>query len=338
MKAHIAQRINTDSPRSKLDEYIPLDTPFVVMIDPSSACNLRCKFCPTGDLELIKSVGRYQGYMTLSMFKSIIHGLDDFDSPIKTVRLYKEGEPLVNPKFPEFVEIAKKSDKVEKVDTTTNGVLLKPSLSKKIINAGIDQINISINGMNSDQYKFLTKSKVCFEKLVDNISYLYSIKGDCEIYIKAIDENFLNDEKEKFFSIFGEISDRIYLEHLQPNWPNFSFNYIDIDYTVGHYGQPLDEKNVCPYIFYILVINSDGSVSACVQDWQHYLKIGDLRKEPIKSVWKGLNLRNLQIKHLQGKRCDIETCSICPVMKHGLLDNIDSSSGLLLSRILGSDK
>lgn len=338
MKARIAQRTNTDRPRVKLEDFIPLEAPFVIMVDPSSACNLRCKFCPTGDLQLIKSTGRYQGYMTLPMFKKIICDLDEFVSPIKTLRLYKEGEPLVNPKFPEFVEIAKKSNKIGRIDTTTNGILLKPDLSKRIIESGIDQINISINGVSKDQYKFLTKSKIDFEKLVDNIAYLHSISGDCEIYIKAIEENLSDEEKDIFFNIFGEISDRIYLEHLQPNWPNFSFNYSDVNYTVGHYGQPLDEKNVCPYIFYILVINADGSVSACVQDWPHYLKIGDLNKESVRSVWNGLRLKDIQIKHLQGKRCDIQMCSVCPVMKHGLLDDIDSSADLLLSKILKGDK
>ena len=31
----------------------------------SSACNFKCTFCPTGDRELIKSTGRYQGALAL---------------------------------------------------------------------------------------------------------------------------------------------------------------------------------------------------------------------------------------------------------------------------------
>ena len=31
-----------------------LSTPFIIFIDPSDACNFKCSFCPTGDIELMK--------------------------------------------------------------------------------------------------------------------------------------------------------------------------------------------------------------------------------------------------------------------------------------------
>jgi len=32
--------------RLKLEENLPLDSPLVVYVEPSSFCNLECKFCP----------------------------------------------------------------------------------------------------------------------------------------------------------------------------------------------------------------------------------------------------------------------------------------------------
>ena len=43
MKAQISPRIDLVN-RTKLEEVIPLDTPFVVFVDPSDACNFKCKF------------------------------------------------------------------------------------------------------------------------------------------------------------------------------------------------------------------------------------------------------------------------------------------------------
>ena len=60
MKAEIAPRIDLVN-RTKLEEVIPLDTPFVVFVDPSDACNFKCKFCPTSDRDLMKEVGRQIG-------------------------------------------------------------------------------------------------------------------------------------------------------------------------------------------------------------------------------------------------------------------------------------
>ena len=47
MKAEIKSKLNLDQ-RVALQEVIPLETPFLLYVDPSSACNFRCQFCPTG--------------------------------------------------------------------------------------------------------------------------------------------------------------------------------------------------------------------------------------------------------------------------------------------------
>ena len=49
MKAQIKPRINQEG-RTRLEEVIPLETPFVLFVDPSSACNFRCKFCQNYDI------------------------------------------------------------------------------------------------------------------------------------------------------------------------------------------------------------------------------------------------------------------------------------------------
>lgn len=322
------------SPRTSLETVIPLDTPYVLMIDPASSCNLRCTFCPTGYTNLIKNSKRFQGYMQLDMYKSIIDQVNDFKSPLKTLRLYKEGEPLVNPNFVDFIKIAKKNKKILRVDTTTNGILLNHRLSEKIIESGIDQINISVNGVSSEQYYRLTKVKLDFKKFVDEIKFLHSISGDSTIYVKGIAENFNELEKNKFYEIFTDISDRIFLEHLQPNWPKFEVPFLaNKEYTVGLYGAELKDRDVCPYIFYIMVINSDGSVSACVQDWQHKLILGNITDHKLVDIWnRGLH-KDLQLLHLSKKRCSQEICSICPVLKHGALDNIDKYSEIIYKKI-----
>ena len=90
MKAELKPRINLEN-RTRLEEVIPLSTPMILFVDPSSACNFQCTFCPTGDRELIKSTGRWQGHMDFDLYKKIIDDLKEFDKPLKVLRLYKEG-------------------------------------------------------------------------------------------------------------------------------------------------------------------------------------------------------------------------------------------------------
>jgi hypothetical protein len=50
VKAQLKPRINLEG-RTPLETVIPLSTPFIVFVDPASACHFECTFCPTGDRE-----------------------------------------------------------------------------------------------------------------------------------------------------------------------------------------------------------------------------------------------------------------------------------------------
>jgi radical SAM protein with 4Fe4S-binding SPASM domain len=335
MKARFQSRLAPK--RSNLAEIAPLGTPFVLIVDPASHCNFKCRFCPTGDIELIKSTGRYQGPMDFGTFKKIIDDLQEFDEPVRVLRLYKEGEPLMNKQFAEMVRYARQSDKINRIDTTTNGVLLTPKTSEKIIAAGIDQINISVNGLRSEQFVELVKTKVNFERYVENIKYLYSIRGTCEIYVKAIKENLSDDDRKRFLDIFGDIADRVFFEHLFPNWPGFDDEIIPKECAVGLYGDEVVERSVCPYIFYSTTINSDGSVSLCVQDWARKLVVGSVTTETVKDIWLGQRLNAHRLSHLNGCRKNDATCRQCQCMSLGVFDNIDSKMGQIKERLLAAN-
>jgi radical SAM protein with 4Fe4S-binding SPASM domain len=333
VKAKIKYRVNMEN-HVELGEVAPLKAPFVLLIDPSNLCNYKCKFCPTGNRELIKSTGRYNGLLDFDLYKKIIDDIAEFDEPIKTLRLYKEGEPLVNPHFADMIAYAKKSGLVKRIDTTSNGALLNPKVNRAIIEAGLDQINISVNGVSTEQLEFYTQTKANFDEYVKNIKDLYENRGNCEISIKSIAENLTEDEQKKFFDIFGNISNRIVLEHLSPAWPQFKFHHdIKMEYTTGNYGQEVIERKVCPYIFYIMVVNSDGRVSTCVGDWPNKNILGDLRKQSVKEVWQGETLRMYQLAHLRGLRKYNHFCGDCEVVTYGTLDNMDKYANDILKRM-----
>ena len=180
-----------------LGKIVPLKMPFVLVLDPSNLCNHRCKFCPTGDDKLIKSTNRYNGLFDFNLFKTIINDLKEFDKPLNVLRLYKEGEPLINKQFPDMVKYAKDSGYVKRIDVTSNGVLLNPSLNIKLVESGLDRINISVNGVSDYQIQFYTNTKVNFYKYVENIKHLYQNKGKLEIFIKCIKQNLSEEEQKK---------------------------------------------------------------------------------------------------------------------------------------------
>src|SRR5688572_26608572 len=176
MKAQLKPRINLEG-RTALETVIPLSTPFVVFVDPASSCNFKCTFCPTGHRNMIAETGRFQGVMKLDVFQKVIDDLGAFDKPIKVLRMYKDGEPFLNKRLADMVAYARRSGHIEYIDTTTNGTLISPERVGPVLEAGIDKINISVDGMDTAGYVRFTGFRFDFDAFVENVKWLYANKG-----------------------------------------------------------------------------------------------------------------------------------------------------------------
>lgn len=334
MKAQLKPRINLED-RTPLQEVIPLDTPFVVFVDPASACNFACPFCPTGHPDLIKDTGRFQGVMKLPLFRKIIDDLGQFDQPIKVLRMYKDGEPFLNKNLAAMVRYAKESGRVGYIDTTTNGSLMTPERLGPLLEAGIDKINISVDGMNREQYLKFTGFDFDFAQFVEHVKWLDANKGNCEVAIKIPGELITEAQRQEFFDTFGDYCDRIFIENFAPCWPEFDVEkYTGVNITTGIYQQPVTPTDTCPYIFYSISVNADGLVSSCFLDWGRKLIVGDVSEKSLKAIWHSREMNALRRQHLEGRRHDNPVCSRCGQLTHCLPDNIDQHRQMLLPRFL----
>jgi len=333
MKAEIKPRINLED-RTRLEEVIPLSTPMILFVDPASACNFECTFCPTGDKNLIKDTGRFVGRMKLDLFKKVIDDLAGFDKPIKVLRMYKDGEPFLNKELANMIAYAKQSGRVEYIDTTTNASLMTPERMAPVLDAGLDKINISVDGMNREQYLKFTNFDFDFDGFVKNVKWLYANKGNCEIVMKIPKELITDEQQQQFLDTFGNYCDRIAFENFAPCWPEFDVEArTGFTITEGIYNQSISNTQTCPYIFYGMSVNADGLVSSCFLDWERKLIVGDARIDHLANIWSSDTFNNLRIQHLEGKRCENSVCHHCGQLSHCLPDNIDPYQQVLLEKM-----
>jgi MoaA/NifB/PqqE/SkfB family radical SAM enzyme len=313
-------RITTEN-RTRLETVIPLSTPYLVFLDPSNICNQQCNFCPTGNHALIKSVGRQQTMMDFYLYRHIIDQFADFPEKVKVLRLYKDGEPLLNPFLPDMINYARDIGYFKQIDTTTNGRLLTYVMTKKLILAGLNKIFISVPFDYDGAYLF-------------NIIYFYEhSRGKCEMFLKIAGDYLTEAEQERFLKIFTPVCDSIAIEHTAPCWPEFHVEHVNPE--VGIYGQSIGkEVDVCPYIFYSMAINSNGTVSLCFLDWQNKYLVGDLKVEKVKDVWDGWKLHGYRVIHLMKfRKTRIQFCGNCKQLVYGMPDDIDQYTEMILHKI-----
>lgn len=335
MKAKYEPRIDLVN-RTQLETVIPLETPFVVFVDPSDACNFKCRFCPTSDRDLMKSVGRPWKQMSFELFQKIADDMTNFPQQVEVLRMYKDGEPLLNKRLADMIKYAKDIGAAKRIDTTTNASILTREKGKAIAEAGLDRINISIYGVSNDHYKDFSGVKLEFERVLANVKDFYEVRGNCEMLVKIQGDTLSNHEKEMFLEHFGDHSDKIYIEHIMSCWPEFDLRGVNVNKEHGIYGQPIKEVSVCPYPFYSFSINSDGISSVCFLDWGRKMIVGDVREQSVKEIWNGKELKAFRKMFLEGDRKKHPQCGNCGQMTHGLPDNIDPYRQELLQKLTQS--
>lgn len=308
--------------RHKLEDVIPLDTPYTLAIDPSNVCNFKCNFCAIQYKK--EELPFRKQFMDIELFKKIIDDLTQFPERLKVLRVNGQGEPLLNPNLPDMIRYAKEKKVTDFVELITNGSKLCPCLNQKLIDSGIDRIRISIEALDSEGYKDICGANIEFSELLSNIKDLHDRSGKCEIYCKIVDVAVPTEaDKNRFIELFGEICDRFFIDNVIPLWSDFDELKINSSVT-GVHGQVVRNVNVCPFPFYSLIINPDGEVTVCCADWKRKLIVGDLKTESMKEIWNGKKLRDFWIAMLEGKKNCFEMCRKCLLPMYDCNDFIDN--------------
>ncbi len=345
MEAVVQPRIFS-AEKTKLENVVPLETPFSAHIDICSVCNFKCSFCFQADIAGMKAVGLKRGLMEIELFKKIVDDLTQFKDKLKKVKIGNHGEPTLHPLLPQMIGYVSSQNVAEIVEIFTNGSKLNPKLNKEMIDAGLQRINISIEGLTSERYQQVAGVKMDMEKLVKNIKHLYENRKNCKIYIKIADKTSsldkeddsiftLNEqEREYFYSTFGNICDEIYIESIVPQWAETQEEKQNPIQATGMYDQEIKRyKEICPFTFMYLHFNWDGTTSPCTLDWPKKVLIGNATKETALEIWKGNKLKDLQIAQLEGKRHKINFCNDCSAPMVCCTEDLDPYADILLEKM-----
>ncbi|WP_394747381.1 radical SAM protein [Spongiimicrobium salis] len=144
-----------------------------IVLGVNNVCNLHCKMCDIGTQNLDSNfaqnlVGTHPLNMPLDLIKKVI---DDTAAYYPKSKLaYAFTEPLVYPHLIESLEYADK--KQLRTTITTNALTLKHK-AKKLVDAGINEVYVSLDGPQ-DVHNEIRGHKKSFQKALEGIEELLS--------------------------------------------------------------------------------------------------------------------------------------------------------------------
>ena len=122
----------------------PVEQLAKVYVEPTTRCNLTCRTCIRNAWE------EPLGDMSEQVFERLLEGLAAFE-PLPGVLFGGFGEPLAHPRILDMVGRVKALG-APKVELITNGCLLNQETSHSLIEAGLDTLWVSLDGVRPESY------------------------------------------------------------------------------------------------------------------------------------------------------------------------------------------
>jgi radical SAM protein with 4Fe4S-binding SPASM domain len=294
-----------DRRNPRLDEL-----PNEVAIEIVMGCNLRCPMCPVSGLPHSMN-GRRPTLMTAAVFNRVIDQISDRP---RSILLNVFGESLLHPQLVEFIRIAKTPR--HHVAIITNGTRLTPAYAGQIIDAGLDALTVSIDGLRHDTYAGM-RIGAEMGAVVDNLRALIAENARrghrMRIEINYIRSSTTAQEMAAFHNEFAPLVAVI--------------NYTPVTDFGSHWDLPrempepgadprlvamaprLPARTPCQHLWRALWVSAEGRVMLCTNDFKQESALPYVTGRSLRDIWRD-DVGRIRRDQVEG-RYDSEPCRSC---------------------------
>lgn len=322
--------------RVSLAKAVPLDTPFTMNIFPTNACNFCCNYCAQslGKEYLQREYAFYYESMPMEIFRKAVEQMKSFPEPFKLVSFMGHGEPLLHRDLPEMIRLLREAGVAKRIEIITNGSMLTHELSEKLVAAGLSALRISLQGITSEKYKKISNVILDFDQYMDELRYFSAHRKDCKLFVKVVDTSLDEGEEEKFYELFGDIADRMYVEQIKPVYAGVDYAENVQQVAVDRYGNTHEKRMVCPLIFFMLSLWPNGDVVPCDAIYKPVI-LGNVQQDTLQDMWQGDRLKEFQRMQLRKQRNKHQDCQKCcaPDDVSHPLDALDEDAEMILKKL-----
>jgi radical SAM protein with 4Fe4S-binding SPASM domain len=135
-----------------------------IYVEASFLCNLECQMCP----RLLE--GHREGLMPIERFQRLIPLFPYLDA----VTLTGYGEPLLHPRLPEYCEIISANGSNPRL--STNGTILSVEKGEALLDAGVDNLQVSIDAGTKDTYEMIRVGGK-WERVLRNVTAFHELRN-----------------------------------------------------------------------------------------------------------------------------------------------------------------
>jgi MoaA/NifB/PqqE/SkfB family radical SAM enzyme len=309
--------MNTDAPvlsTESAEKYgfydrLKAEFPSQILVDVAEVCDLACIHCPHPAFK--KSEHYSARYLEPELNAKLVDEVRDHgQGSMQYIRYASAGEPLIHPKIYDMIDYATKNSGVL-VTLTTNGTMLVEKRIERLLAAGVDVIDISIDAFSPEAY---SKIRVNGDLNVTRTNVLRLLElakrapSKTKVVVSYV-EMPQNQHETADFDAF---------------WKDHGADYVVIRRLHSCSGAKIPlaairrkendavARRPCLYPWERIVLNPRGNLAYCPSDWVHGSHIADYRTTTILETWQGEFYRGLRNAHLSNNFANHKFCGQCP--------------------------
>lgn len=297
--------------------------PYVLLLDPSSYCNLRCPFCPTGQ----RNKQRSYANLPLDRFK---HLMDEVGPSLFYLDLFNWGEPFINKDLIPMIEYLRPFRIFTSVSTNFD-VKMTEGLAERIVSSGLSRLIISADGATQESYmKYRVGGRL--ENVLRNMKAVSAARQRATSSTPRIYWRFLvfrhnEHEIDRAKGMAEEMG--VDLELCAPYIAVEDERYRDWVSTIPYFNKytadtgaapqqlktgPVTKDGACDWLWMSAAINSNGSVSPCCGIWEEKHDFGKIGNSGFQGVWNSQTYRAARSFMRTGSPTGLGLiCEKCPI-------------------------
>lgn len=285
------------------DETLP-DFPAEIQIETNTACNAKCVMCPYP--EVTKEV--QQGRMDQPLFEKL---LDECARHRELWRIepFLNNEPFTDVRLVDWIALAKARVPRAMVTVTTNGSLLFPRVTDRLVASGLDAIWFSVNGASRETYEKIMG--LSFDQVMGHIDYLLKVRPPgLRVFTNMIETEPMRGEIEenvRRWRALGVESGSSPLVNRAGNVKTFeTLNYKTV--------APAPVR-LCDLLYHKMYVGWNGDVLLCCMDWRRRVVLGNAREQSLHAIWHGEPYRRYRRLHEEGRVSELDLCRDCTYVR-----------------------
>ena len=294
-----------------------------IQIEPVSGyCTSSCAMCT------IDKVTRGRNIMSVEMFETILTKFLPYRDRIKYVSLTGMGESLLDKNLARKIKIAKEMD-FHGIGFTTNATELSKSKSQALIQAGLNTIICSIDGVKKETHEAI-RHGTDFNKVVRNVEAFIRLRNDLngstKVIVRFVRQKANKNEWPEFFEYWFEKIDEGRGDEVVKfdviNWADTLHDYDLIDVNENC---ELKEAEICEEVFKRMWIYSNGEVALCCGDSSGFYKMGNVIDQDPIEIYNNEVFEHYRRLMLEGRLFELKHCGRCTIPRSRELHKIEQA-------------